>query len=186
MKLHDFENLWARRSELPPQQRAELEHFARSDRFARAFVQKGESIRNLMRGLEGERAPEGFAYRMRVYAANHRDENAPVPAGRIAWLRWPAMSMGLVAGVMLVLFAFGPMFGDRGGIPTSGMAEGEAGQVSTAPEVEKGLPDTSAAQEDLADNSDSLSTEERTQDRGPRAQQTLPDWDLHTVSTGDN
>ncbi|MFH0881471.1 MAG: hypothetical protein V2A56_00635 [bacterium] len=186
MKLHEFENLWARREELSPQQRAELERFAQSDRFARSFVQKGESVRSLMRGFEGERAPEGFAYRMRVYAANHRDESVPVPVDRRAWLRWPAMSMGLVAGAMLVLFAFGPMLGKHGQVPSAGMAEDQANQVNAAPEVEKGLPETAVAQDDLAENSDSLSAQERTQDRGPRAQESLPDWDLHTVSTGDN
>lgn len=187
MKLHEFENLWTRRHELTPEQRTELENFARTDRFARAFVKKGEAVRSLMQGIEGQRAPEGFAYRMRVYAANHKDESVPMPAQRVAWLRWPAMSMGLVAGAMLVLFAFGPMFGTRGPVAPQGMADESANQVAPAPEMEQGAPASAVSQDDLADVSDSLSVQERTRDRGPRAQQQAqPDWDLRTVSTGDN
>ncbi len=185
MRLHEFENLWARREELTPQQREELDHFLQQDRFARAFVRREGRLRKLLNGIEGETAPDGFAYRMRVYAANHRDEDQPIPSERNAWLRWPAVSMGFVAGALVVFFAFGPMLSQNSGVPTRGVAERESAQGVSASETEGTAPAAVVSEEDLAENSDSLAAKERTQDRGPRAQESMPDWNLHTVSTGD-
>jgi len=197
MKLHEFENLWAQRETLEPEERKSLEQFAKSDKHARAFVEGGFRVRDVLSGLEGEKAAGDFAWKMRVYAANHKDESERAGAENGGWLRWltiptgpqagtlrwSAVSAGLVAGAMLVLIAFGPMFTS----PTGVVAPG-----GTAESVEQPAEsvDQAASQDalpvsgDLASITDSSEVEEADTIGGPVERSDVPEWDLRAVSTG--
>lgn len=179
MRQHEFEELWLRRDELNETLRAEVEQFARSDSSAKAFVEGGWKVHQLFRQQPGAVADSGLAYRMKVYATNHMDDVESV-SERGAWLRWPAVTSGLVAGAMVVLFAFGPFTSSVA--PVAEQSEGAPEAIEQTPAAEAPVPETQLADEEApAQRGDSSAVDQA----GPRVRQEQPDWDLRLVGTSD-
>jgi len=173
MELETFEQLWPRRDQVDSTTRAELERLAKSDAQCRAYIDNGEWVRDLMKDLDPILAPPDFAYRMRLYAANHPDAEKL----RSSWMRWPVVTVGAVAGAAAVFLAFGPLSTVENLSPAGAMTSTESSQVEPAPvNFESVTADPLLAEaSDSTIQSDSLKYVERD----------IPEWDLHTVSTGE-
>jgi hypothetical protein len=176
MDLERFEELWSQRDQLDDSVRVELEQMAKSDPNCKAFAEGGDWVRSMLLDVEPEKAPADFPYRMRVYAANHSDSTPP-PAEK-SWLRWPVITAGAAAGVAVMVLTLSPIL-QQDYTATSlpgGMAEKDA------PENVRPVP--ASTQETLNSSMLAASTDSSKADSA-NAVRELPDYDLHTVSTGD-
>ncbi|MCB2210862.1 hypothetical protein KQI52_01980 [bacterium] len=176
MDLERFEELWPKRDELDQATRDELERLAKTDKQCQAFAEGGDWVRELLLDDEPEVAPADFAYRMRVYAANHSESEAPVPE-RSSWLRWPVVTVGAVAGVAVMAFVMFP-FLQENSVATGPVAETETPAVMSAEKMSAPESIDDGMLADAVDSSlanDSLSTHQRD----------LPDYPVQTVSGGE-
>jgi hypothetical protein len=192
MKLHEFEELWLRRDELDDELRREMEDLVKRDRDCRAYAQSGWRVRRVFRTIEGSRAADGFSYRMRVYAQNHPDENEPLRNERYGWLRWPALTGGLVAGALLVVVAFGPIGqqgGERNSSPVQASDVRASGAASSA-QTDEGANAAAARdrldEQNLAERGGNPAAADTSAaagngDAGPRVPERLPEWQFRTV-----
>jgi hypothetical protein len=177
MDLERFEELWSQRDQVEDSVRAELDQMVKTDPQCKSFAEGGDWVRAMLQDTEPEKAPADFAYRMRVYAANH-SESSP-PQTEKSWLRWPVITVGAAAGVAVMVLTLSPVLQNNSvvtGVPV-GMAEKDAPAdvrptaTMTAESIDSQL--LAAADDSLA--TDSLNSLERD----------IPDFDIQTVSTGD-
>lgn len=167
MDVNEFENRWSQRNRLSPSELQELEEAAAKDAQCRDYVSDGEFIRSLLLENCQEKAPDNFAYRMRIYAANHKHEHARALDRPL--FRWGSLLVGATTAVAAVVLSVGPL-------PQSGTQQmaGNPSQKAQPVVMEEPLADTTlnlAVQED-----DSLLV------RDP-AKPPSGDWRAQTVST---
>ncbi len=177
MDLERFEELWSQRDQLEDSVRAELEQMAKSDPNCKAFAEGGDWVRSMLLEIEPEEAPADFPYRMRVYAANH-SESVP-PQAEKSWLRWPVITVGAAAGVAVMVLTLSPIL-QQNYTATSlpgGMAEKDA------PDNVRPVP--AANVESMNNHLLAASTDSLADDSTTGIIRDLPDYPVHTVSTGD-
>ena len=106
MDVQEFEKYWPERNTLAPELQTEIETKRNSCPDCKAYSAGGDQIRDVLRSLHEVNAPDNFAYKMRVYAANHKDETVPLLERPI--FKWTSMSVGLAAGAMALFVFMGP------------------------------------------------------------------------------
>ena len=176
MDLEKFEHLWSQREHLEDSVRAELDQAAKNDAKCKAYAEGGSWVHELLQDVEPEKAAPDFAYRMRVYAANHTGSNAE--QSKRTWMRWPVVTVGAVVGVAAMVLTLSPILQNNTvatGVHGSVIAENEKAALPTetiaiTPQPVDRL--ALAASTDTLENSDSLKSVERD----------IPDYHLQTVS----
>lgn len=176
MNLETFEDLWLKRDQLDTQQREELEKWKSSHNDGKNYAETGWWVRSLLKDIPMEKAPNDFAYRMRVYAANHPESIRPEPER--SWLRWPVVTVGAAAGVTAAFLAFGPFVNEEAAVSPTMLDAPVAEEKAPAMEMRAvGIPEADLM---IAESQDSSAVDSsKIPQRGEQ-----PDWDMRAVSSG--
>ncbi len=173
MDLQEFEHLWSMRGNQRPEILDMLEKQRQSCPQCRAYASGGNQIRSILQELGNLHAPDNFAYRMRVYAGNHKDDKPSfldVPV-----LRWSSLALGVTTGAALFFFTVGSLN------QPSKMTLQESIELNNSPSqpVAATLNDSAAENRvDLAEGLDDSTSPTNQQEWGGS-----PIWKTSTVST---
>ncbi|MDP8205855.1 MAG: hypothetical protein P9L92_04250 [Candidatus Electryonea clarkiae] len=160
MDLHEFEELWQKRHSLSPELMTELEKNKAESSHCRAFAETGNEIRQFLQEIPEVQASDNFAYRMRIYAQNHKNESVSFFEHPSA--RWTSVSIGIATGALLLMINTVPL-NQNAGLPALINPTGIANELTDSTsirEVEEIKLATTVAESSHAHNEDSLSIED--------------------------
>ncbi|MBZ0263303.1 hypothetical protein K8I28_01430 [bacterium] len=176
MDLQKFEKLWPIRTELPQELQAELASKRQSCPDCEAFASGGDTIRNLLQDMGEERAADNFAYKMRVYASNHKGEELSHRMSERPGFRWGSLGLGVATGAAILFFSFG--------VPNSDIQNSSVTNLGDATGSE---PEMQVADQDVAtdlDESFAIQEDDSLNETKSRDTYNSSEWQMRTVSTG--
>jgi len=177
MDLHEFEELWQKRHSLSPELMNELEKNKTESSHCRAFAETGDEIRRFLQEIPEVQASDNFAYRMRIYAQNHKNESVSLFEHPSA--RWTSVSIGIATGALLLMINTVPLNQNVGSpalINPTGIAN-EMTDSTSIREVDEMKLASTVAESSRTLNEDSLSIDD-SRDEGNKGL-----LNIRTVST---